>query len=63
MRARFVLVPAVAAVTVTLTVGPAAPAVAPIGSQVAGRHHVDRVDRVARIPVQPMHSMCGGEVV
>jgi hypothetical protein len=57
MRPRLVLMAAIAAVTATLTIGPAAPAAAPAGSHAAGKHHVDRV------PVPPMHSMCGGEVV
>jgi hypothetical protein len=57
MRPRLVLVAAIAAVTATLTIGPAAPAAAPAGSHAPGKHHVDRV------PVSPMHTMCGGEVV
>jgi hypothetical protein len=57
MRPRLVLMAAIAAVTATLTIGPAAPAAAPAGSPALGQHHVDRV------PVPPMHSMCGGEVV
>jgi hypothetical protein len=57
MRARFLITAAAIAATATLTIGPAAPAAAPAGSHSPGRHHVERV------PVQPMHSMCGGEVI
>jgi hypothetical protein len=57
MRARLVVAALAIAATATLTIVPAAPAAAPAASQSAGRHHVERV------PVAPMHSMCGGEVV
>ena len=57
MRARLVVTAVAIAATATLTLGPAAPAAAPLGSHSVGRHHVERV------PVAPMHSMCGGEVV
>jgi hypothetical protein len=57
MRARVFVTAAALAATATLTLGTAAPAAAPGASHGPGRHHVERV------PVQPMHSMCGGEVV
>ncbi|HSS67129.1 MAG TPA: hypothetical protein VLK34_01170 [Nocardioidaceae bacterium] len=57
MRVRLVVAAVAIAATATLTLGSAAPAAAPAGSHNPGRHHVERV------PVQPMHSMCGGEVV
>jgi hypothetical protein len=57
MRARLVVTAAAIAATATLTIGPAAPAAAPAASHSPGRQHVDRV------PVAPMHSMCGGDVI
>jgi hypothetical protein len=57
MRARLVVSAVAIAATATLTIGPAAPAAAPLGSHTPASQHMGRV------PVAPMHSMCGGEVV
>jgi hypothetical protein len=57
MRARIIVSAVAIAATATLTLGTAAPAVAPAGS------HRPALHRVERVPVPPMHSMCGGEVV
>jgi hypothetical protein len=56
MRARILAAAVAVAATATLTLGTAAPAAAPAAHS-PGKHHVDRV------PVAPMHSMCGGEVI
>jgi hypothetical protein len=57
MRARVIVSAVAIAATATLTLGTAAPAAAPAASKPPAKFHVHRV------PVQPMHSMCGGEVV
>jgi hypothetical protein len=57
MRVRVIAAAAAIAATVTLTIGPAAPAAAPVGAHNPGRHHAERV------PVPAMHTMCGDEVI